>query len=115
MAIFLITTSLIGACAVFNVIDFHQAINERMLINSSDNTITIDATTALPPINTKYITEISPVYLFLCALSLSAISAFLRAGFILKLFMMILTVLLQTFILYTSQLFERYDEIHESL
>lgn len=119
LAIFLITTSLIGACAVFNVIDFSQTEDEPLLvgINLDDNMTSFNVTNStLPPfttvpLNTEY-SEIPPVYLFLCGLSLSAISAFLRAGFILKLFMMILTVILQTVILYTSRLFEQYEEYH---
>lgn len=121
LAIFLITTSLIGACAVFNVIDFSQPEDEPLLvgINLDDNITSFNVTnitSTLPPYtpisqNTEY-SDIPPVYLFLCGLSLSAISAFLRAGFILKLFMMILTVVLQTIILYTSRLFQQYEEYH---
>ena len=117
LAIFLITTSLIGACAVFNVIDISQPDDEPLLIgiNLDDNITNFNVTNSTLPTftltsqSTEY-SEIPPVYLFLCGLSLSAISAFLRAGFILKLFMMILTVILQTVILYTSRLFEQYEE-----
>lgn len=118
LAIFLITTSLIGACAVFNVIDFNQTIERPMLVNITSLNDT-DVTSTPPPI--PYVSpippnsDVPPIYLFLCGLSLSAISAFLRAGFILKLVMMILTVILQTVILYTSILFEQYEEYSESL
>lgn len=120
LAIFLITTSLIGACAVFNVIDFSQAIYEPLLVIQDDNFTMVNstnATTALPPFvpMRPLNSDIPPIYLFLCGLSLSAISAFLRAGFILKLFMMILTVILQTLILYTSRLFEQYEEFSDSM
>jgi adenylate cyclase 2 len=118
LAIFFITTSLIGACSVFNVIDLSQTINnsERVPLDilldeniTSNNNIT--NSTMLPQIaapNPQDL-DIPPIYLFLCGLSLSAISAFLRSGFILKLFMMMLTVILQTTVLYTSYRFELYE------
>lgn len=123
LAIFLITTSLIGACSVFNVIVFTEPMNEPKLVDIffDDNTTSINVTNSilLPPqstntTNTEF-SEIPPVYLFLCGLSLSAISAFLRAGFILKLFMMILTVIAQTTVLYTSILFEQYETTSSSM
>lgn len=104
LAIFLISTSLIAACSVFNVIDFNQNESWPILVDNSSNSIIIPQLTA-----TKADFEISPIYLFLCGLSLSAISAFLRADFILKLFTMILTVIIQTLILYTSRQFELFD------
>lgn len=119
LAIFLVTTALIGACAVFNVIDFSQTIEEPMLVIQDDNLTTANdtntTTTTLPPFIRPQNADIPPIYLFLCGLSLSAISAFLRAGFILKLVMMILTVILQTVILYTSSLFEEYEEFSDSM
>jgi adenylate cyclase 2 len=119
LAIFLITTSLIGACAVFNVIDFSQTISEPLLVIEDYNLTFVNntnVTSTLPPfVPIPQNSDIPPIYLFLCGLSLSAISAFLRAGFILKLVMMILTVILQTVILYTSRLFEQYEEYSESM
>lgn len=121
LAIFLITTSLIAACAVFNVIDFSQVIDEPVLIDMvvvDENITNINSTNStLPPFipTSTQDLDIPPVYLFLCGLSLSAISAFLRADFILKLFMMILTVGVQTVVLYTSRVFEQYEEFSDSL
>lgn len=133
LAIFLITTSLIASCAVFNVVhDFgaDEALltipelttpftfdedNATSYLNFTSFTPTPSSTTVpldtqIPPLTYG---EIPPIYLFLCGLSLSAISAFLHAGFILKLSMMLITVLIQTLILYTSQTFKNYqDEEH---
>ncbi|KAG5670772.1 hypothetical protein PVAND_001012 [Polypedilum vanderplanki] len=134
LAIFLITTTLIAACAVFNVIEFSQEIDELVevscyenednnnysLNSEYNNTNFINLTSSTIPslCTTQSFTsdsnvvvplEIPPIYLFLCGLSLSAISAFLHAGFILKLAMMLLTVILQTIILYASQTFENYE------
>jgi adenylate cyclase 2 len=118
LAIFLITTSLIATCAVFNVIDFNSNASdyprEIILDVSEFNNTNLTSTTLpfstsidveIPPIRL----DIPPIYLFLCGLSLSAISAFLHAGFILKLSMMIITVIIQTVILYTSETFQDYE------
>jgi adenylate cyclase 2 len=132
LAIFIITTCLISACAVFNVLDISQvddipieiesttasqfindtdfltnftSLNFNSSFSTTDSSIPIATSTESM---TRH-TEISPIYLFLCGLSLSAISAFLRAGFIMKLIVMILTVLVQTTVLYMSRLFEEYD------
>lgn len=128
LAIFLITTSLISACAIFNVLDLSQVEDIAIEIESTtqifvNETDLIGNLTLLnynisteTPMSTTMTTEstppqleISPIYLFLCGLSLSAISAFLRAGFILKLIVMICTVFAQTAILYMSRLFKDYD------
>lgn len=53
--------------------------------------------------------ETAPVYLFCCALSLAAISAFLRAGFVLKFFAMICCIAVQGCVLSLSQLYAFYD------
>ncbi|CAG9807888.1 unnamed protein product [Chironomus riparius] len=126
LAIFIITTSLIATCAVFNVISFGESSspegiqnNIELNINNENNTNTTNDTllnTTFTPSETTQFSplaqelDIPPIYLFLCGLSLSAISAFLHAGFILKLIMMLITVTLQTLILYTSQKFEDYED-----
>lgn len=103
LAIFIITTSLIAACAIFNVIDFDKS--DALIDLYTNETKPVD-------IFYKDPTEISPVYLFLCGLSLSAISVFLKTGFIIKLIMMMLCISVQTIILYTSNLFATYDAVH---
>lgn len=132
LAIFLITTSLIATCAVFNVLhDFgmddalkfvtteaattpfaFEDENSTNVLNLTSfstppSSTTVPSDTQTPPLTYG---EIPPIYLFLCGLSLSAISAFLHAGFILKLSMMLITVLIQTLILYTSQTFKNYPD-----
>lgn len=132
LAIFLITTSLIATCAVFNVLhDFGMddalkfvtteaattpfAFEDENITNvlnltsfsTPPSSTTVPSDTQTPPLTYG---EIPPIYLFLCGLSLSAISAFLHAGFILKLSMMLITVLIQTLILYTSQTFKNYPD-----
>lgn len=53
--------------------------------------------------------ETASVYLFCCALSLAAISAFLRAGFVLKFLVMMACIGMQGTILHLSRLYQKYD------
>lgn len=56
--------------------------------------------------------ETAPVYLFCCALSLAAISAFLRAGFVLKFLCMLCCIGVQGCVLSLSKLYAFYN--HEA-
>lgn len=86
-------------------------------INSTDilNMTIITDTINMTDIKTEYSqsVETAPVYLFCCALSLAAISAFLRAGFVLKFFAMICCIVIQGCLLNFSALFDYYDRLHE--
>lgn len=53
--------------------------------------------------------QTAPVYLFCCALGLAAISAFLRAGFVMKFLFMIVCISVQGCVLYFSDLYRSYD------
>lgn len=68
-------------------------------------------------INIEYSQSIgtAPVYLFCCALSLAGISAFLRAGFVLKFISMIVCVIVQGCVLSLSKLYIIYDHEEERL
>jgi adenylate cyclase 2 len=126
LAIFIITTSLIATCAIFNVIGFGENSHPERIQNDIEPNISVENNTNSSNdtfLNTTFMVsettqltastqelDIPPIYLFLCGLSLSAISAFLHAGFILKLIMMMITVAVQTLILYTSEKFEDYEE-----
>lgn len=71
--------------------------------------------TEFPPIERIDVAEVAntaPGYLLCCALSLSAVSAFLRAGFILKLFVMFAAGTVEIIILWSSDLFRAYAELH---
>lgn len=86
-------------------------------INSTDisNMSIITDTYNMTDIKIEYSqsVETAPVYLFCCALSLAAISAFLRAGFVLKFFAMICCIAIQGCLLNFSELFKYYDHLHE--
>ncbi|GAB0089440.1 Adenylate cyclase [Sergentomyia squamirostris] len=98
MAIYFITIALISAFAVFSVIAF----DDDYPINS------INMTDIPPEMDIRFL-DSAPTYIFCCALSLSAISAFLRQGFVMKFFSMILAIVAQGVILHFSNLFHRYD------
>lgn len=57
--------------------------------------------------------ETAPVYLFCCTLSLAAISAFLRAGFVLKFIAMLCCIAIQGCVLKLSKLYAFYDHDRE--
>lgn len=81
-------------------------------LNSSDfgiSNITEDLDFA--EINVQYSQpiETAPVYLFCCALSLAAISAFLRAGFVLKFLCMLCCIAVQGCVLSLSKLYVFYN------
>lgn len=57
--------------------------------------------------------ETAPVYLLCCTLSLAAISAFLRAGFVLKFIAMMCCIGVQGFVLRLSKLYAFYDHERE--
>ncbi|XP_075161295.1 adenylate cyclase type 2 Ac76E isoform X2 [Haematobia irritans] len=118
LAIFIVVNILISACAVFSVINFAtddmDAITSNLNISSPSN---ISNDSSLPEIdNVPYYPDlqVAPIYLFCCAISLAAISAFLRSGFILKLFTMIVALVCQIVVLYFSDLFELYNARYRS-
>lgn len=51
----------------------------------------------------------APTYIYCCALSLAAVSAFLRVGFVLKFLLMITAIVIQGVVLFLSDLFNRYE------
>uniref|UniRef100_A0AAG5DS33 adenylate cyclase n=1 Tax=Anopheles atroparvus TaxID=41427 RepID=A0AAG5DS33_ANOAO len=105
LAIFLISTALIAACAIFSVINFDDlVIADIRYVNNATEEITYDQRYA----------PVAPVYLYMCAISLAAVSAFLKAGFLVKGLLMALFVAIQCSILWTSSLFETYEIISDS-
>lgn len=108
LAIFLISNTLISACSVFSVINFDEEVAVNVYPTEMNST-------EFPPIERIDVAEVAntaPGYLLCCALSLSAVSAFLRAGFILKLFVMFAAGTVEIIILWSSDLFRAYAELH---
>ncbi|XP_050091677.1 adenylate cyclase type 2 isoform X2 [Anopheles aquasalis] len=99
LAIFLISTALIASCAIFSVINFDDlVVADIHLVNDTAEEITYDDEFA----------PVAPVYLYMCAISLAAVSAFLKSGFLVKGLLMCLFIAIQCSILWTSTLFETY-------
>ncbi|XP_055908178.1 adenylate cyclase type 2 isoform X2 [Eupeodes corollae] len=105
LSIFLIVNALVSSCSVFNVINF----SEDTIV---DVGISLYNTSAhhspLPIVNYPP----APAYLLCCALSLACVSAFLRAGFILKLIVMVMAALTEVVVLGYSDLFQSYNKLH---
>lgn len=59
-------------------------------------------------------TENAPIFMFCCAISLAAVSGFLRSGFILKLLTMIVTLVCQIVVLGFSDLYEVFNLYHRN-
>lgn len=104
MAIFVVSNFLIAACAVFSVINYEPNTN----LNVSSNLTNLPTFTYQPERSSQLI-ETAPVYLFCCALTLAAISAFLKAGFVFKFIAMMICIGVQGAILWSSNLFRDYN------
>ncbi|XP_021709920.1 adenylate cyclase type 2 isoform X1 [Aedes aegypti] len=105
IAIFVISTALIAACAIFSVINFDDlVIANVLLVNNGTESVTYDVQFA----------PLAPVYLYMCAISLAAVSAFLQSGFIIKLLLMLLFIGVQCSLLWQSSLFETYQILNNS-
>nr|XP_029713545.1 adenylate cyclase type 2-like isoform X1 [Aedes albopictus] len=105
IAIFIISTTLIAACAIFSVINFDDlVIANVLLVNNGTESVTYDVQFA----------PLAPVYLYMCAISLAAVSAFLKSGFIIKLLLMLLFIGVQCSLLWQSSLFETYQILNNS-
>ncbi|XP_052891398.1 adenylate cyclase type 2 [Anopheles moucheti] len=105
LAIFLIATALVASCAIFSVINFDDlVIADVHFVNNTTEDIMYDDEFA----------PVAPVYLYMCAISLAAVSAFLKAGFLVKGLLMALFVAVQSSILWTSSLFEAYGVLDNS-
>lgn len=63
----------------------------------------------LQPLDIAHAIPKAPIFLCCCAVSLAAISAFLRSGFILKLIAMLLALIGQVIVLGYSDLYVQYN------
>ncbi|XP_017071166.1 adenylate cyclase type 2 isoform X1 [Drosophila eugracilis] len=118
LAMFVVVNILISSCAVFSVINFtvpesvkNEPIpNATIIFASNLSSDFLNATfEEMQPLDIARAIPIAPVFLYCCAISLAAISAFLRSGFILKLIAMLVAVIAQVTVLGYSDLFEQYN------
>lgn len=107
MVIFVVANALIGACAVFSVINFEELVDVDTFVNVTADREPRLEFSALT--SQSQPTETAPVYLFCCALSLASISAFLKAGFVLKFFAMAACIGVQGTVLWYSNLYRMYS------
>ena len=75
-----------------------------LLVNNGTESVTYDVQFA----------PLAPVYLYMSAISLAAVSAFLKSGFIIKLLLMLLFIGVQCSLLWQSSLFETYQILNNS-
>ncbi|XP_039963573.1 adenylate cyclase type 2 isoform X1 [Bactrocera neohumeralis] len=121
LAIFIIVNILISATAVFNVINFvnnenlesinvESNVNTSSMLTPNDTSVSGVMYTNLQE-NAYNLNQIenAPIYLFCSAISLAAISAFLRSGFILKLIAMVAALICQIVMLSFSDLYAIYN------
>lgn len=74
------------------------------LVNNITETVTFEVEYA----------PVAPVYIYMSAISLATVSAFLKQGFIIKLLVMLLFGGVQCSLLWQSSLFETYQILHNS-
>ncbi|XP_017843837.2 adenylate cyclase type 2 isoform X2 [Drosophila busckii] len=126
LAMFIVVNILISACAVFSVINYSlpdepesfAANNSSLLdINATSSSGNITVLEDMQPLEIAHAIPKAPIFLCCCAVSLAAISAFLRSGFILKLITMLLALLGQMIVLGYSDLYVQYNllNLHDGL
>ncbi|XP_017059948.1 adenylate cyclase type 2 isoform X2 [Drosophila ficusphila] len=118
LAMFVIVNILISSCAVFSVINYtvpdgvsSEPSNETFIANFSMEFFN-GTQEEMQPWEIANAIPIAPVFLYCCAISLAAISAFLRSGFILKLIAMLVAVIAQVTVLGYSDLFVQYNQLN---
>lgn len=123
LAIFIIVNTLISVTAVFNVINFVNNENfESINVESKINNLSMSVVNETSEPGVTYTNlqenaynlnqiENAPIYLFCSAISLAAISAFLRSGFILKLITMVAALICQIVMLSFSDLYAIYNHL----
>ncbi|KAH8258655.1 hypothetical protein KR038_003482 [Drosophila bunnanda] len=118
LAMFVIVNILISSCAVFSVIYFTTPEQDHiepsnatdLASNSSSEFNNATLFEDMQPWEIGRAIPIAPVFLYCCAISLAAISAFLRSGFILKLIAMLVALIGQVTVLGYSDLFQKYND-----
>ncbi|XP_049861378.1 adenylate cyclase type 2 [Schistocerca gregaria] len=96
LAVFSITAALFAACAVITLVEVGPdgeapALQLLAAVNSSANWTDVAAEDPWPVLGAALTPDAVPSYLYSSALSLCAVSVFLRAGFLLKLLFMVAT------------------------
>ncbi|XP_068892631.1 adenylate cyclase type 2-like isoform X5 [Tenebrio molitor] len=110
LAIFLVSVTLISACAVVTLVDYDPVpipIQSYFPLDRNETNGTASALTDEMDVDT-YTMEYVPTYLYNSALALAAISVFLRMGFILKLLLMVASVIIHIVLYSYMEFFKDY-------
>ncbi|XP_074032903.1 adenylate cyclase type 2 Ac76E isoform X2 [Leptinotarsa decemlineata] len=129
LSIFLVSVTLISACAVITLVDYSPVSMPIPILsistvaptvtlgNISDSETNVTSTEQEPFVftfnTTEMVVQYVPTYLYSSALVLAAISVFLRMGFLLKLVLMITSVISHTVIYSYLQFFQDYHDVHD--
>ncbi|XP_072382588.1 adenylate cyclase type 2-like isoform X2 [Diabrotica undecimpunctata] len=125
LSIFLVSVTLISACAVLNLVDYNPEIpipvplstTEIPEVDKGNSTQTWNFTSIIPTtaedIPDIIVVQYVPTYLYSSALVLAAISVFLRMGFLLKLLLMVLSVVVHILIYSYLEFFQEYHDVHD--
>ncbi|KRT84422.1 Adenylate and Guanylate cyclase [Oryctes borbonicus] len=123
IAIFLLSVTLISACAVITVVDYDPLPNLTFVETEAPSIAfeeyNITNPTAVDNANNTTrdpqnpIIEYVPTYLYSSAMSLCAISVYLRIGFLLKLGLMVMSITLHICIYSYLEFFQDYHDTHD--
>ncbi|XP_060802536.1 adenylate cyclase type 2 isoform X2 [Amyelois transitella] len=109
LSIFLVTVSLIGACAVINLFQRSIIPSREYYIDMGNGTDmnNTDDTNIRPILYSEL--DAAPSYIYSSVLTLASISVFLHVGFVFKLALMILTLITHISLFASTDFFELYQ------
>ncbi|ERL86547.1 hypothetical protein D910_03954 [Dendroctonus ponderosae] len=112
ISIFLVSVTLISACAVTTLVNYSPQLKETAELISTEN---LTVFTSSQPDPGPEIVHYVPTYLYSSALVLAAISVFLRIGFLLKLSLMMVSVVVHIVIYSYLDFFQEYHalDVHD--
>ncbi|XP_050300810.1 adenylate cyclase type 2 isoform X2 [Anthonomus grandis grandis] len=119
LSIFLVSVTLISACAVVTLVDYEPVNNPTIVATTTQRIDNLNGTNSSnltePNITQIYyeseIMKYVPTYLYSSALVLAAISVFLRMGFLLKLCLMVTSVIVHILIYSYLEFFQTYHAL----
>uniref|UniRef100_A0AAR5NYU8 adenylate cyclase n=2 Tax=Dendroctonus ponderosae TaxID=77166 RepID=A0AAR5NYU8_DENPD len=112
ISIFLVSVTLISACAVTTLVNYSPQLKETAELISTEN---LTVFTSSQPDPGPEIVHYVPTYLYSSALVLAGISVFLRIGFLLKLSLMMVSVVVHIVIYSYLDFFQEYHalDVHD--
>ncbi|CAG4939561.1 unnamed protein product [Parnassius apollo] len=107
LTMFLVTILLIGSCAVINMFQTFLIQEFPEQVWSTSNSSDSENITGVPIFADV---DSAPTFIYSSVLTLASISVFLRVGFVLKLFLMILTLVSHIALFASAELFNQYQK-----